>query len=157
MRGTTGPWFASRTMIFMMLALTLVVSVVVYQQVIGREDAIPGSAGGYDDPQDRGVQVTDDVIAAFAGAAAVGDYATVQGYLEDNPMLYGIWKDQHDGFQEQIVGYHIVSRDTVGQTTTAVVRYDVASNYATCITLTLNEQTQRIWIDRGYAQCAAQP
>ena len=96
------------------------------------------------------------MIAAFAGAAAVGDYATVQGYLEDNPMLYGIWKDQHDGFQEQIAGYQIVSRETVGQTTTAIVRFDLASKYATCITVTLNERTQRIWMDRGYSECAAQ-
>ncbi len=134
--------------------LTITVGVVVYQ-VIGQEEAIPGSAGGYDDPQDRGGAVTDDTITAFAGAAAVGDYATVQGYLEDNPALYGIWKNQHDGFQEQIAGYQIVSRETVGQTTTAVVRFDLASNYATCITVTLNERTQRIWMDRGYSECAA--
>ncbi len=48
-------------------------------------------------------------ITAFAGAAAVGDYAIAQGYLEDNPLLYGVWKDQHDDFQAQLVGYHIVS------------------------------------------------
>ncbi len=70
---------------------------------------------------------------------------------EDTPGV-GLWQANHSYFQQEIVGYQIVSRDTVGQTTTAVVRYDLASNYATCITLTLNEQTQRIWIDRGYAQ-----
>ncbi len=156
MRETPSPWYASRTTIFMLLALTLVVSVVVYQQVIGREEAIPGSAGGYDDPQDRGAQVTDDTIAAFAGAAAVGDYATAQGYLEDNPMLYGIWKDQHENFQAEIRGYQIVSQNTVGQTTTAVVRFDLASEDPKCLTVTLNERTQRIWMDRGYNECATQ-
>ena len=94
-------------------------------------------------------------VGMGGGAAAVGDYATVQGYLEDNPALYGIWKNQHDGFQEQIAGYQIVSRETVGQTTTAVVRFDLASNYATCITVTLNERTQRIWMDRGYNEWPA--
>ncbi len=96
------------------------------------------------------------LTTAFAGAAAVGDYAAAQGYLEDNAMLYGVWKDQHDDFQEEIAGYQIVSRETVGQTTTAIVRFDLANKYATCITLTLNERTQRIWMDRGYSECAEQ-
>jgi hypothetical protein len=140
-----------------MLALTMVVSVGVYQQVIQREDTIPGSAGGVGPPTgERGVVMPDDVIVAFAGAAAVGDYATAQGYLEATPMLYGIWKDQHENFQAEIRGYQIVRRETVGQTTTAVVRFDLVSNGATCITLTLNERTQRIWMDRGYSECATQ-
>ena len=71
-------------------------------------------------------------------------------------MLYGIWKDQHENFQAEIRGYQIVSQNTVGQTTTAVVRFDLASNDSLCLTVTLNERTQRIWMDRGYSDCPAQ-
>ncbi len=144
---------ATPVMMVLVLLVTITVGVVVYQ-VIGREEAILGSAGGFDQPANAG---TDDLVATWAGAAAVGDYATAQSYMEDDDLLYGIWQAKHSNFQQQIVGYQIVSRETVGQTTTAVVRFDLASNYATCIPLTINETTQRIRIDRGYAQCAAQP
>ncbi len=146
---------ATPMMLVIVLLVTITVGVIVYQQVVQREAGVPGSAGGYDDPQDRGGAMTGGTIAAFAGAAAVGDYATAQGYLEDNPMLYGIWKDQHENFQAEIRGYQIVSQNTVGQTTTAVVRFDLASQDPKCLTVTLNERTQRIWMDRGYSECAA--
>jgi len=154
MRGTIprGRW--NPLILISVVLLTITVGVVVYQ-ASGRDDAIPGSAGGYDDPQDRSGAVTGDTITAFAGAAAVGDYATAQGYLENNPMLYGIWKDQHENFQAEIRGYQIVSQNTVGQTTTAVVRFDLASEDPKCLTVTLNERTQRIWMDRGYNECTA--
>ena len=73
--------------------------------------------------------------------------------MEDDTLLHGIWQAKYSNFQKDIVGYQIVSRETVGQTTAAVVRFDLASNYATCIPLTINEATQRIRIDRGYTQC----
>ena len=103
---------------------------------------------------DRGVQVapSEATLAAWAGAAAAGDYATAQRYMEDDTLLYGLWQANHSYFQKDIVGYLIVSRETVGQTTTAVVRFDLASNYATCIPLTINVTNRRIRIDRGYEQ-----
>ncbi len=156
MRGTLprGRW--NPLILVSVVLLTITVGVVVYQ-VSGREEAIPGSAGGYDQPRnDQAGAVDNDVVAAWAGAAAVGDYAVAQDYMKDNDALYGMWQAQHSNFQELIVGYEIVSRETVGQTTTAVVRFDLASEDPKCLTVTLNERTQRIWMDRGYNECATQ-
>ncbi len=63
---------------------------------------------------------------------------------EDTPGV-GLWQANHSYFQQEIVGYQIVSRDTVGQTTTAVVRYDLASNYATCITYPRHDSGAGAW------------
>ncbi len=160
MRGTLlrGRW-NPQIVVSVLVMFTLTIGGGVYQ-IVGRADTIPGSAGGVGPPAgDRGVQgaPSEATIAAWAGAAAAGDYATAQRSMEDDTLLYGLWQANHSYFQQQIVGYQIVSRDTVGQTTTAVVRFDLASNYATCIPLTINETTQRIRIDRGYTQCPTQP
>ncbi len=68
-----------------------------------------------------------------------------------------MWKAAHDDFQQQIVGYEVGRRDTVGQTTTAVVQFNLRNRRPTCITLTVDEHTQRIWMDRGYTRCTAHP
>ncbi len=73
MRGTIprGRW-NPLVLVSVLVLLTITVGVVVYQ-FIGREDAIPGSAGGGGAPAgDRGVEGTGAVVTAFAGAAAVG-------------------------------------------------------------------------------------
>lgn len=140
--------------------VVIVISVgIVVSQIRQRQDTIPGSAGGVGAPAgDRGVHVegSDATIAAWAGAAAAGDYATAQSYMENNPAMVGLWKNQHANFQQQIVKYDVLQRTTVGQTTTAVVRFTLANNYQTCITLTVNETTQRISMDRGYGRCPGQ-
>lgn len=158
MRRTMGPWYARRTNIFIIVALTLVISVVVYQQVSQREDAIPGSAGGFDAPGDRGAQATGDPIAAWAGDAAAGDYAAAQQRMDENTFLFGSWKAEHERFQSRITGYQILDQQTVGQTTTATVKFTLADNDVRCLPVLLNESTHRIFIDKSYNnRCAAQP
>ncbi len=154
MRGTTRLWPVNPLLAGIVVVITLTVGVVVYQ--VNQGDDIPGSAGGYDQPRDRGGQATGDTIAAWASAAAVGDYATVQDYMNDGDVRYGMWQAQHSSFQKLIVGYHIVSQETAGQTTTAIVRFDLSRGTPACITLLVDERIQRIEVNQVYGACPGQ-
>ncbi len=157
MRGTTP--FGQRTPLILMsvvVLLTITVGMVVYQ-VIGREDSLPGSAGGVGEPAgDQGVQIPDDPIAAWASDAAIGDYAGARQFMEPDEFFFAHWKRRHERFANKITGYTILERKTVGQTTTAVVRFQFPANDATCIELMLDEGTQRIRVENAYYPCPMQ-
>jgi hypothetical protein len=158
MRGTLprGRW-NPLILVSVVVLLTITVGVVVYQQVIQREDDIPGSAGGVGEPAgDRGVQVGGGLIAQWAGAAAAGDYAAARRVMEDDPLQFGMWKDWHDDFQQKIVGYTILNEQSVGQTTTARVRFEFPNNDATCVDVLVDNVTQRLRVDSGYVACPGQ-
>ncbi len=156
MRRTTRVWPVTPLLAVIVVLVTITVGVVVYQ-VVGRDDDIPGSAGGFDEPRnERGGAGSTDVVAAWAAAAAVGDYATAQRYMKDD-VLYNMWQAQHSHFQNLIVGYQIVSQETVGQTTTAIVRFDLSRGTPACIPVLLDQGTQRIEVNEVYGACPGQP
>ncbi len=135
--------------------LTITVGVVVYQ-VIGGEEAIPGSAGGFNEPNARSGQVGSNGLETWANAAAVGDYAAAQRVMDDNPLLSPNWKRRHDRYLDQITKYDIIEQQTVGQTTTAVVRFHLNTGEARCIEVMLDEVTQRIFTNASYYACPTQ-
>ena len=155
MRGTLprGRW-SPLILVSVLVVVTITVGVV--YQVIGREDVIPGSAGGFDAPNDRGGQVGGGLVARWAGDAAAGDYAAARRIMEDNALQFGVWKDWHDDFQAKIVGYSVLNEQTMGQTMTARVRFEFPQNDATCVDVLVDTVTQRLRVDSGYIACPIQ-
>ena len=141
------------------IVVVLGISVVSYQ--IGQrsgtgEDMTPagdqGVQAGAAVPRSAGNVHAGDGLLAWANAAAVGDYVTAQQHIEPDHLNFNFWKSDHDAFVRDITGYSIVRRETVGQTTTAVVRFDSEAG-PRCITVQLNEQTQQVRADRLYGRC----
>ncbi len=108
--------------------------------------------GAGDLPGSGGSVHAGDGLLAWASAAAVGDYVTARQHMEEDALLVTMWQGHHDAFVRDITGYRILSRETVGQTTTARVQFDTPGG-GRCITVQLNEQTQQVRADRVYGTC----
>jgi len=125
--------------------ILVVVSVLVVQR---NQNTIPRSTGG---------RAATDSLTSWAGAAAARDYAAAERYMIQDNLLYTFWKDSHDNFADDIVGYRIISKETVGQTTTALVAFDRTDAAPRCIEVMVDEVTQQVRVDQPYGPCPAQP
>ncbi len=76
--------------------------------------------------------------------------------MDDSELLFPNWKRRHDRYVDEITKYDILEQQTVGQTTTAVVRFHLDTNEARCIEVMLDEVTQRIFTNASYYQCPTQ-
>ena len=116
------------------------------QGVQASPDDTPRSAGG--------MVSGNEGLVAWAEAAAVGDYVTAQQHMEEDALLYAVWKDHHDTFVASITGFRVLHTETAGQTTTARVQFDANDGKGPrCMTVQLNAQTQKVRADRVYGPC----
>jgi hypothetical protein len=161
MRGTS----TLRVPVWLLLPAALVVisiGVVIYQ--VGQRSADPlgtpagdrgVQAGPNDLPRSAGGGQPTDALTTWASAAAAGDFAAARRVMEQDELLYNFWKDSHDRFVDDITGYRIISINSVGQTTTAVVAFDTGAGHAHCMDVQVDEVTQRVRVETVYKGCPA--
>lgn len=160
----------TRNLVWVVLSLvglaTLSVGVIVYQRA-QRTVELPGRVGptaapsGSDassspNPQELfGREPSDeDVLHLWAKSASTGDYSTAQLYMEDNDTMIGDWQYQHERLVKAIRDYRISNIEVRGQTTRAVVRFDLSTT-SHCLDVQVNNLTKRLSVPDPYRDCRA--
>ncbi len=151
--------YAVRPLVWVTVPLVLIVAIITIVVIQRNQIALPGAPAGDVSPSRRPGSVggaAPDVLTSWASAAAARDYAAAERYMTQDNVLYTFWKDSHDNFADAIVGYRILSKDTVGQTTTALVAFDRTDAAPRCIEVMVDESTQKVRVDQPYQTCPAQ-
>jgi hypothetical protein len=154
---------AARPILILLIPVLFVVvvgSVVIFQRraaPIGEPVGDRGVQVPADDiPRSAGGGTSRDGLTAWVSAAAVGDFATARRHMEDDSFLYNVWEGSQRAIVDHITSYRIISKKTVGQTTTATVRFDRRGFDPTCITVQVDEVMQKVRVDRGFGPCPAE-
>ncbi len=150
------------------LGCLLIVSVVavVYQRT-QRSDELPGRVGPtvtssrastpaspYPEELLGQVPSDEDVLHSWAKPASTGDYVTAELYMDEDDPMTDAWQQQHEYLVDAIQAYHVSNIEVRGQTTRAVVRFEMSST-SRCLDVQVNNITKRLSVVRPYRDCRA--
>ncbi len=140
------------------------VGAVIYQRT-QRSDELPGRVGATVAPSSASAPASpspeevfgqvpsdEDLLHLWAKPAMQGDYSTARLYMDENNLQTADWEQQHEGLVGSIRNYHISNVEVRGQTTQAVVRFDLNTT-ARCLDVQVNNITKRLSVLNPYRNC----